>query len=71
MTSKHNPVRRKAMRMVAGAVAMAASPVPVLARLQVEGDFAGPSSNVLWKPVDDARRFGKPSGDLFEVGLSR
>ncbi|NVM90043.1 hypothetical protein FHT32_003700 [Variovorax sp. SG517] len=71
MTSKHNPARRKALQLAAGVVAMAASPVPVMARLQVEGGFAGPSTNVLWKPIDDARRFEKPYGDLLEVGFSR
>ena len=71
MTAEHNPTRRKAMQMAAGAVAMAALPVPVVARLQVEGDSAGPSTNVLWKPIDDARRFEKPSDDLLEVGFSR
>jgi len=70
MTAEHNPTRRKAMQMAGGAVAMAALPVPVIARLQVEGEFTAPPTNVLWKPIDEARRFEKPSNDLFEVGLS-
>lgn len=71
ITSQHNPTRRKALQLATGVVAMAASPVPLMARLQVEGDSVGPSTNVLWKPIDDARRFEKPSDDLLEVGFSR
>ncbi|WP_295979894.1 hypothetical protein [uncultured Variovorax sp.] len=68
MTSKHEPTRRKALQLAAGALAMASSPAPVIARLQLEGEFAGPSANVLWKPVDDAWRFAESSDELVDIG---
>jgi hypothetical protein len=62
MTSIQHPTRRQALRLAGGTMAMAALPVPVLARLQAP---IAPSANVLWKPVDNAPRVMASSDDLF------
>jgi len=62
MAPTQHPTRRQAMQLTLGTMAMAALPVPALARLQAVAGATGPiipmelRVNVLWKPVDDAPR---------------
>ncbi|WPH23561.1 hypothetical protein [Variovorax paradoxus] len=63
MTSIQHPTRRHALQLAAGAVAIAALPVPALTRLQALAGPIGPSANLLWKPVDDAPRVAASSDD--------
>ena len=65
MTSTQHPTRRQALQLAAGAVAIAALPVPALTRLQALTGPTGPSANLLWKPVDDAPRVAASSDDRF------
>ena len=65
MTSIRHPTRRQALQLAAGAVAMAALPIPALTRLPALADPTGPSANLLWRPVDDAPRVAASSDDRF------